>query len=125
VYRGGPPIRVGAFPVSFGNPFLWSGWAERPDAALEFNLNLRSDFDPTAPYQIFYKPDPSPALEAARRALPVEKFLAFAPFPIWHVLPVAEPEGAQLVTVRDWRFPFTASATVDRSNKVISSSFRY
>ena len=124
VYQGGPPLRVAAFPVSATNPLVWSGWIERPDFVMRFDMNLRDDFDPTRGVTI-YKAQPGPAIDAAREAQPVEAFLKFAQFPLWRVMPVAEPEGARRVEVRDWRFPFTASATVDSLNRVLSSSFHY
>lgn len=124
IYRGGPPIRAAAFPVGAANPFTWSGWIERPQFAMHFNLNLRSDFDPTSG-TIIYQAAPGPAIDAARQTVPVEKFLEFAQYPLWHVTPLAEPEGARLVEVRDWRFPFTASATVDAFNRVLATSFHY
>jgi inner membrane protein len=124
VYQGGPPIRVAAFPVSLTNPFEWSGWIERPEFVKHFSLNLREDFDPAAGVTI-YKAQPGPAIDAARGAPPVEAFLKFAQFPLWRVSPLAEPEGARQVDLRDWRFPFTASATVDSLNRVLSSSFHY
>jgi hypothetical protein len=83
-----------------------------------------SEFDPTNG-AVIYKPEPSPALDAARQTFVVRKFLEFAQFPLWQVTPMAEPQGAQRVDVRDWRFPFTASTIVDSSNRVLSSSFRY
>ena len=92
---------------------------------MHFPLNIHSDFDPTSPDGTFYKPEPSPALDAARQTYPVRKFLEFAQYPLWRVTPLAEPEGAQRVAVSDWRFPFTAGATVDRSNRVLSSSFHF
>jgi inner membrane protein len=124
VYHGGPPIRAAAFPRSAVNPFSWSGWVERPGFAMHFQLDILDQFDPDAG-MIIYKPDPNPAIEAARRASPVEVFLKFAQFPLWQVLPVANPEGGYNVQVRDWRFPFNASATVDASNHVLSSSFGF
>jgi inner membrane protein len=124
IYQGGPPIRVAAFPASAGNPFDWSGWVERPEFVMRFSMNLLGEFDPTGG-TIIYKPEPSPALEAARQAFVVRKFLEFAQFPLWRVTPMADPEGARRVDVRDWRFPFTASVTVDASNRLLSSSFHY
>jgi len=124
VYQGGPPIRAAAFPVSFANPLEWSGWIERPDFVEHFSINLREDFDPTAG-MVIAKAGPDPAIDAARQAMPVEAFLKFAQFPLWQVSPLAEPPGARQVAVRDWRFPFTASATVDSLNRVVSSSFHY
>ena len=124
VYQGGPPIRAAAFPESFANPFQWSGWIERPEFVMHFPMNVRQDFDPTAGV-IIYKAKPGPAIAAAREVQPVEAFLKFAQYPLWQVLPVAEPEGAHQVDVRDWRFPFTASVTEDSLNRVLSSSFHY
>jgi inner membrane protein len=124
IYQGGPPIRVAAFPISAGNPFDWAGWVERPDFVVRFSMNLLGEFDPTDG-TIIYKPEPGPVLDAARQAFLVRKFLEFAQFPLWRVTPMPEPEGARRVEVRDWRFPFTASVTVDASNRVLSSSFHY
>ncbi len=124
VYQGGPPIRVAAFPVSSGNPFVWSGWVERPEFLMRFSMNLLSEFDPTEG-AILYKPEASPALEAARQTFVVQKFLEFAQYPLWRVTPLAEPEGSRLIQVSDWRFPFTASVTVDSSNRVLATSFHY
>jgi inner membrane protein len=124
IYQGGPPIRVAAFPASAGNPLEWSGWAERPLFVMRFSMNLGGEFDPTDG-TIIYKPEPGPAIDAARQAFVVRKFLEFAQFPLWRVTPVADPEGARRVDVRDWRFPFTASATLDASNRLLSSSFHY
>jgi inner membrane protein len=124
VYQGGLPVRLAAFPASAANPLEWSGWVETPDVVIHFSLNLLTEFDPASGTTI-YKPDHSAALDAARRTLTIEKFLHFARDPLWRVTPVAAPEGAQQVDVRDWRFPFTASALVDASNRVISSSFHF
>jgi inner membrane protein len=124
VYQGGPPIRAAAFPGSAGDPFEWSGWIERPDFVMHFSMNLLAEFDPTGG-ALIYKPEPSPALDATRQVYVVRKFLEFAQYPLWQVIPIADPEGAHRVEVRDWRFSFTASATVDASNRVISSTFHY
>jgi hypothetical protein len=125
IYQGGPPIRVAAFPTGFVNPFEWSGWVERPELAMHFSMNLLAEFDPTSPTRTIYKPEPSPLLDAARQAYPVQKFLEFAQYPLWQVIPVADPEGAHRVEVRDWRFPFTADAVLDRSNQLVSAGFHY
>ena len=124
IYQGEAPLRVAAFPASSANPFEWTGWVEEPAFVERFPLNLLSDFDPSSG-TVIYKPEPSPALEAARQAYVVQRFLDFAQFPLWRVTPLADPEGAHRVEVRDWRFPFTASATVDQANRVLSSSFHY
>ena len=124
VYQGGAPLRSAAFPLSLANPFQWSGWIERPGFVMHFSMNLREEFDP-ASGMIIYKPQPSPAIEAAREVQPVEAFLKFSQYPLWQVMPVAEPQGARLVEVSDWRFPFAASVKVDALNRVLSASFHY
>ncbi len=124
VYNGGPPLRAAAFPVSLTNPFEWSGWIERPEFVEHFALNLREEFDPAAGV-IIYKAEPGPAIDAARQTKAVEAFLKFAQYPLWKVSPLPQPEGAHEVDVRDWRFPFTASVTVDSLNRVLSTSFHY
>jgi len=124
VYQGGAPIRVAAFPASIANPFHWTGWIDRPTFAMRFSMDLLGDFDPGTG-TIFFKPEPGPAMVAARQTHPVQVFLDFAQFPLWRVTPVADPEGAHRVEVRDWRFPFTAGATVDASNRVVSSYFLF
>ena len=124
VYQGGPPIRAAAFPESFANPFVWSGWIERPDLVMHFAVNLRGEFDP-AKGVVIYKPQPGPAIEVAREVQPVKAFLQFAQYPMWQVMPLAEPQGARLVEVGDWRFPFAASVTEDSLNRVLSASFHY
>jgi inner membrane protein len=124
VYQGSPPIRVAAFPAVAVNPLEWQGWIERPEFVMHFTVNVLKDFDPTAG-AIIYKPAPGPAMEAARQARPVAVFLRFAQYPLWSVTTFDNPEGAQDVQVRDWRFPFGAQALVDSSNRVISSSFHY
>src|SRR5260370_5981327 len=101
VYQGGPPLRVAAFPSSAANPFHWTGWIERPDFSMRFSMNVLADFDPTAGTTI-YKPEPSPALDAARHAYPVQKFLEFAQFPMWQGIPVSAPERGHRLDVRVW-----------------------
>jgi inner membrane protein len=124
VYQGGAPVRVAAFPISSGNPFEWSGWVERPGFVMRFSIDVLDEFDPTNG-AIIYQPESSPTLDAARQAFPVRHFLNFAQYPLWRVTPMADPEGARRVDVRDWRFSFTASATLDASNRLLSSSFHY
>jgi len=125
IYRGAAPIRVAAFPIGVGNPFDWMGWVEKPDLSMRFSMNLLAEFDPTSPNRTIYKPEAGPLLDAARQAYEVRKFLDFAQYPWWQVIPVSDPEGGHRVEVRDWRFPFTAGATLDAANRVVASSFHF
>jgi inner membrane protein len=124
LYHDGPPTRVAAFPTAGVSPLEWQGWVERPEFVMRFLMNVRQEFDPEAG-SIIYKAAPSPAIDAARLAHPFRVFLQFAQYPLWSVSAADSPEGAHDVAVTDWRFPFAATALVNSSNRVISSSFHY
>jgi inner membrane protein len=124
LYHDGPPTLVAAFPTAGVSPLEWQGWIERPEFVMRFQVNVRQEFDPQAG-TIIYKPAPNPAMDAARMAHPFRVFLQFAQYPLWSVSAADSPEGAHDVSVTDWRFPFGATALVDSSNRVISSSFHY
>lgn len=123
-YRGGPSILTAAFPSPAVSPFEWQGWIERPEFVMQFAVNVRQQFDPTAG-TIIYPAMPGPAIDAAREAKPVAIFLRFSQYPLWSVTPVDDPAGSREVAVTDWRFPFGAQALEDASNRVLSSSFHY
>lgn len=116
VYDGSVPVRVAVFP-SASNPVVWRGWVETPTLFKQYRLNVTGDFDPGSG-STFYKPDPSPAIAAARTTSVFRVLLDFDLYPRWSVMPVPEPEGANRVELLDLRLPFKAIAIVDRSNKV-------
>ena len=93
-------------------------------------MNLRAEFDPNAG-RIFYKPEPSPALEAAARTATFRDFLRFSQYPFWRVQPAAEAEGDVTVEVMDLRFGtplnpgFVATAIVNSRLQVVQSSFNF
>ena len=124
MYQGEVPVQVAAFPIGFANPFEWSGWAQGSHFSIHHTLNLLGDFDPGAG-PIFYDPEPTPAIEAAKRTDAFQTFLAFAKYPLWRVTPIPEPEDGKRVEVTDWRFPFAANAIADRQNHVLRSWFHY
>jgi inner membrane protein len=123
LYHDGPPTRVAAFPGAV-SPLEWQGWVERPEFVMRFQVNVFQQFDPAAG-SIIYKPAPNAAMDAASQARPFQVFLPFAQYPLWSVSAADNPDGAHNVSVTDWRFPFGATALVDSSNHVISSSFHY
>ena len=89
--RAARRIRVAAFPDPV-NPWRFRGLVETREFVSLHDMNVRADFDPNAG-RIFYKPEPSPALEAAARTATFRDFLRFAQYPFWRVQPAAEPEG--------------------------------
>lgn len=124
IYQGALPIRVMAAP-DVVSPWQWRGVVETRDFYAVEDLSLAGDFDPTRA-SIFHKPDPDPAMEAARRTETFREFLSFAQFPLWEVLPVAELENAQQVQLLDLRLPsFVATALVDGRGRVVRTSFTF
>jgi len=122
-YAGAAPIRVAAFPFAV-NPLRWHAVAETDSAYRLFNFNLPMAFNP-ALSEIVEKASPSPALEAASRTEPFRVMANFALYPVYRVIPRAEPDGGFQVELSDLRFPFTSTALLNRQNQVEKSSFSF
>lgn len=129
VYRERPAARAAALPNS-ANPWRWRGLVETDEFYAVEDVNLWGEFDPTVA-AIFHKPEPHPAIEAARRSPPFQEFLRFSQFPLWRVSPVPEPENGHMVEVIDMRFGtppdsgFLAGAIVDSRQQVVDTYFRF
>lgn len=129
LHHGRTPLRVAAFP-DFANPFRWVGLAEGGAFYVRYDLNLLAEFDPSQG-QVYYKPEPGPAIEAARATAVFREFLRFSQYPYWRAVPVDEPEGAVLVEAMDLRFGppseprFVAAALVRRDHRVERTWFRF
>jgi inner membrane protein len=124
IYQGRPPLRVAALPDEV-NPWHWRGLVETADFYAITDVNLMGDFDP-AQSTTLPKPDPDPAIDAARRAYTIQEFLRFSQYPLWRVVTVPEPEGAKEVRLVDMRFrTFAAFATVDSNSRVLTQSFQW
>lgn len=80
-YRDEPPRCVAALPLS-ASPFEWLGVVETERALHEVPIDLLSK-DPLDPEraQTDYKPEPSPALDAALHTSTARRFLASTRFP--------------------------------------------
>ncbi len=128
VYLGAAPRRVGAFPSP--SIFRWHGLAETADGFSLQDFDLLGEFDPNAGH-VFYKPEPSPTLEAARRNAVFQQFLRFAQYPYWQLTPADEPEGATRVEAMDLRFGdpqvpgFICTAIVDANERVLRAWFQF
>ena len=99
LYRNRMPVRAGAFPLPL-TPLAWHGVVET-GTTFETLTVTRSRSGET--FSTFYKPAPSPALEAALETRTAEVFLAWARFP--HV--EISPTGA------GWRIRLRDLATAD------------
>jgi inner membrane protein len=80
-YRGESPRKTAEFPES-GSPFRWLGIVETASALHEVEVDVGpgASFDPDSAVTS-YKPEPSPALDAARDTPVARRFLQAARFP--------------------------------------------
>jgi inner membrane protein len=128
LYSGTAPVRLAAFPSQ--NPFLWRGLVETTSFYALENVDLSRQFDPTAG-QVFFNPQPDPAIEAARQNATFRIFLQFSQFPLWRVTPAAAPETGRNVEALDMRFGtpaepgFHVSALVDQRGLVSGAEFQF
>lgn len=101
LYHGQTPLVVGAFPGG-ASPLAWSGVVETDNTLEELEMSLAPEslFDPDLA-RTHFKPEPSPALEAAHRSPVAQEFLKFARFPKASVERTAEGFHVEL---RDLRF---------------------
>jgi inner membrane protein len=130
IYQDAAPIRTAALPDPV-NPWKWSGLVETRELYAVADMNLATgDFDPERA-AVFHKPDPDPALDAARAAPAIREFLQFSQFPLWRITPVPEPENGKRVDVYDMRFGtpaapgFLAWAVLDSRLHVVEGGFQF
>lgn len=130
LYDDAAPRRVLALP-HFAGPLRWTGIVETDNSYRAFEIDLAGGgFDPSAG-RIFYKAEASPAIEAARRTDTFRRFLRFARYPLWRVLPAEEPEGGLLVQAMDVRFGlpgderFLATALLGPGLRVLQERFQF
>ena len=129
IYSGSSPRHVAALPAS-PNPFRWRGVVETPDSFHIEQVNLLGEFDP-ASGRVFYKPESSPALDAARATPVFQGFLRFSQVPFWQLTPAEQVENGTRVEAMDLRFGdpqepgFVATAIVDVKNRVLSAWFQF
>ncbi len=126
VQQGITPRRVLALPTTF-SPFRWRGLVETDDFYSVHDINLAFDFDPEAGL-ILAKPQQRDVIQAAQRSPALQRFLEFAQWPVYRIVPMDEPPGAQRVQVFDLRFSddgsaFRAIVEVDAAGRILRDSF--
>jgi len=101
-YHGREPLAAGAFPSSV-NPLDWRGVVATDNTVEEVDVPLgpRADFRPDASLTR-YKPQESPALDAAEKTSAAQSFLKYAEFPL---ASVSRHEDGYRFELRDARFP--------------------
>jgi hypothetical protein len=107
---------------------------ELSNAYVQAPVDVRVTFRPESPPEstvTFYKGERSPAIDAAMRTEPFQRFLEFVQYPIWVSEPATEPEHATRVSLVDLRFGtpaapgFEAVATVSDRNQVVDSNLNF
>ncbi|HEY3741855.1 MAG TPA: metal-dependent hydrolase [Bryobacteraceae bacterium] len=117
VYDEQTPRRVAAFP-EFGNPFRWRAVAELGNGYWVSQIRPLEGFDP-AEGRLYYQAPAQPAITAASETSDFRSFVKFNQFPLWHVIPLTDPDGAMRVELYDMRFGdpsspgFVATATIE------------
>lgn len=124
-FHGETPRRVSAFPESL-SILTWHGVVETESAVNEIDVDAASPqaFDADSGVRQF-KPDPSPALDAARNAVVARRFLATAQIP---KASLEKTESGYIVVLRDLRYAaagetaheIAAVIELDPNNKVTS-----
>jgi len=124
-FHGETLRRAWAYPESL-SVFTWHGVAETESALNEIDVNAASasDFDPDSSLRLF-KPESSPALEAARNTIAARRFLATAQIPR---ASMEKTETGYIVILRDLRYAATgdikyevaARIELDPNSKVTS-----
>lgn len=128
IYRGELPHKVAAFAES-NSPFHWHGIVETERALHDVDVPVGpgAEFDPSTTITT-YKPEPSPALDAARNSSLARRFLQVARFPKATV--EQTPTGFR-VTLR--AFPYTRDSSLrvqalidaDPSGKILSEELAW
>jgi membrane-bound metal-dependent hydrolase YbcI (DUF457 family) len=131
-YRGELPHKVASFAES-SSPFRWHGIVETERALhdVEVPVGPGADFDPSSAITT-YKPEPSPALDAARNSAVARRFLQVARFPkatieqtpsgfhvILRAFPYARESGSGLLGLTDVG-RVQALIDTDPSSKILS-----
>jgi inner membrane protein len=129
-YHGESPRKVAAFAES-GSLFRWHGIVETESALrdVEIEVGPAASFDPDSAVTS-YKPEPSPALDAARDTPAARRFLQAARFPKATV--EKTPEGFHII-LRDFSYSRDASSgsrvqaliDTDSSGKILSQELAW
>ncbi len=125
-YQGEDPVEVAAFPT-LANPFAWIGVAETRSATAVLAVNAISG-EPKSEH-VFYKPRPSPALDAALKTRTLKVFLSVTRFPWARVEPSASGWRVTALDLRaampgSSRRGMVAEIRLDQNLRVLSQTLR-
>ena len=125
-YGDEPPLRSAAFPEF--SPFTWNGVVETESALYILQINALASSTDAEHAELFHKPEPSPALDAALKTHLGRVFSKFARFP-WAQM--EENQEGYEVHIRDLRFGdgspgvFETTIELDRQLRLRSESFSF
>jgi membrane-bound metal-dependent hydrolase YbcI (DUF457 family) len=129
-YHDRAPLHTGAFPDS-ANPFHWLGVVETDVSIEEVEVPVSpgAEFNPDRS-RTYYKPEASPALDAARSAPAAARFLALARFPSASIERTAEGFSVTFRDVgfsplRDGRGYYFAGVDLDPQGRVVQEELGY
>ncbi|MFQ5662596.1 MAG: metal-dependent hydrolase [Terriglobia bacterium] len=105
LYQSRTPVRAAALPTPL-NPLRWEGVVETDTTYETVGLTLFQSRQGFEPATTFYKPSPSPALEAALSTPAARRFLSRARFPQAVITPAAEGWRVELRELASGAEPF-------------------
>ena len=124
LYEGSAALRVAAFPTPF-HPWVWNGYVETDGYHQVLEVDLRRNFDPEAGER-YFKPAPSPSLEAARGHPLARDFARFARYNVTTVFPAPEGHRIEMADVRFGRARdsvFRCTFETDELHRVVRAVF--
>jgi inner membrane protein len=111
IYQGQDPARVSAYPYAL-NPFVWHGVVETRDFFQTMLVDSRrGEVDPQDRARIYYKPEETPVLEAAKQSHLGRVYLDWAKYPVLVIEPLQEPDAAYRVRFIDLRYRYPGRST--------------
>jgi inner membrane protein len=103
-YGGETPVRVSAYPY-YVNPFRWYGVVETRDFYDSLIVNSRiPEVNPDGHAIIRFRPEPTPAILAARQSVLGQVFFDWAQYPLAETERLHQPTPGYLVHFYDVRF---------------------
>jgi membrane-bound metal-dependent hydrolase YbcI (DUF457 family) len=130
LYHDRAPLHAGAFPDS-ANPFHWLGAVETEVSIEEVEVRVGpgAEFNPDRS-RTYYKPEASPALDAARAAPVAARFLTLARFPSASITRTADGfrvdfRDIGLSSLRNLRGYYFAQVELDAQARVLREELEY
>ena len=126
IYHGAAPKRTQVLP-HIVNPMQWRGLVEGDNFVSIHELHLAFDFDPDLGVTL-WQPEHNAAWQAARATATMQRFLRFSQWPVWRIVPLDQPPGAQRISADDIRFGYPPSTfhveiDVDVNQRVLEERF--